>query len=101
MGGKVLPFADIDCDSVRKLIDRELRRASAGLREDILGRAMGRVVAHELYHILLHTTSHGRDGLARPAQSRSDLLSAQRTFAPADERKLGNRFGSIEAPPLQ
>lgn len=97
MGGKVLPFSDVHCDSVRKLIDRELRSASPGLREELLGRAMGRVVAHELYHVLLRTTSHGRDGLARPAQSRSDLLSVRGILAPVDERRLSGRLENVAA----
>ena len=92
--GKVLPFADVRCDSVRKVIDRDLRAAPSADRDELLGRALGRVMAHELYHILLRIRSHGRSGLARPVLTSSDLLAVHDTFAPSDEHKLS---GSIVA----
>src|SRR5215469_1885950 len=86
--GQVLPFADVRCDPIRQLISRELNRQPGQGREDLLGRAMGRVLAHELYHIVLRSTSHGHDGLAREAQSSSDLTAERDDFSPSDERKL-------------
>jgi hypothetical protein len=86
--GKVIPFADVRCDSVRKAIDRDLRAAASADREELLGRALGRVLAHELYHVVLRTRSHGRNGLARPVLTSSDLLAVHDTFAPSDEHKL-------------
>jgi hypothetical protein len=90
----VLPFAAVRCDAVRKLIGRDLALQPSYEREDLFGRALGRVLAHELYHILLRTTSHGRQGLARPAQSSADLLADRDNFAPADERKLSQSSSS-------
>ena len=86
--GQVLPFADIRCDSVRRLIGRDLRSFPAEDHAELLGRALGRVMAHELYHVLLRTTNHGRDGLARPVQSSADLLAPRDDFAQSDQRKL-------------
>jgi hypothetical protein len=86
--GQVLPFADLRCDTIRQLISRELNREAREDREDLLGRAMGRVLAHELYHIVLRTTSHGREGLAREAQSSSELTAERDDFSPSDERRL-------------
>ena len=90
--GKVLPFADVRCDSVRKVIDRDLRAAATADRDELLGRALGRVMAHELYHVLLRTRSHGRAGLARPVLTSSDLLAVHDTFTPSDEHKLSGSF---------
>ena len=86
--GQVLPFAEVRCDAVRNVIARGLRSAVASDREGLLGRALGRVLAHELYHILLRTSSHGRSGLARPSQSSSDLLSERSGFTPSDSENL-------------
>ena len=36
--------------------------------------ALGRVVAHELYHILTRTTGHASEGFARASQSLRDLI---------------------------
>ena len=38
------------------------------------GRALGRVVAHELYHILANTTDHSRHGLAKALLTVSELV---------------------------
>lgn len=92
--GEVLPFSDVRCDPVRKLIGRDLAIQPSYEREQLLGRALGRVLAHELYHILLRTTSHGTDGLARPAQTAADLMADRDNFTPADEQKLSQSFSS-------
>lgn len=89
-GGKVLPFADVRCDEVRNVIDGDLRTSPQADRGELLGRALGRVLAHELYHVLLRTTAHGRSGLARPAQTSADLLAPRDPFTPEDERKLSD-----------
>ena len=41
----------------------------------MLGRALGRVTAHELRHILLRTRKHSREGFAKPAQTSAELLT--------------------------
>lgn len=87
--GEVLPFADIRCDHIRRFVAIPL--ASTGsleAREEMLGRAVARVIAHEIYHIVLRTTGHGKKGLARATQSASQLVSARLNFAQEDERRL-------------
>jgi hypothetical protein len=86
--GKVLPIAEIRCDAVRRLIDREMNATVPDQRGEMLGRALGRVIAHELYHILLRSIDHGREGLARPAQSSTDLVAEENRFGQPEERKL-------------
>lgn len=74
--GRVLPLAEVECDNVRKGI------ASAPLkdRQKLLGHMLGRVVAHELYHLLLQTVNHQRTGLAKAVLNWKELLG-QREFA--------------------
>jgi len=95
--GKVLPIADLQCDSVRKLIDRDVRIAPASEQDELLGRALGRVMAHELYHVLLRTRAHGHSGLARPAQNSVELLAPRNAFAGEEERKLAQSEATAEA----
>jgi len=73
--GEVLPFADIRCDSVRRAIGREMRAAAPRDREELVGRALGHVMAHELYHVIFRTCHHSRKGFASARQSSSDLLA--------------------------
>jgi hypothetical protein len=88
VNGKVLPFADVLCDAVHRLVDRDLRGMGARQREDLMGRALGRVMAHELYHILARTTEHTTHGLTRPEQSRAELLAPVGSFGDAAERRI-------------
>ncbi len=90
VNGEVLPFTDVRCDAVRRLVDRDLRGASLRQREELLGRALGRVLAHELYHIMLHTTDHGHRGLSRAEQSSTALLAPGTPFSQDDERRLAD-----------
>ena len=45
------------------------------LRETVLARALGRVIAHELGHILLRSTRHARLGLMRAMQPLLSLIT--------------------------
>ncbi len=74
--GAILPFSDIDCDRIRVFLDRELQSFQPGQREWAFGRAVGRVVAHELYHIFANTIHHASSGVARPAFTVRDLTAA-------------------------
>jgi hypothetical protein len=76
--GQVLPFAEIQCDQVQKLI-RPLLAGPVGM-----GTAIGRVVAHELYHILGNTVKHGPDGLSKRSVGMFDLNCKDAEFAKHD-----------------
>ncbi len=43
-------------------------------REEVFGRALARVVAHELYHIFVRTVDHSSDGICKSAFSVQELL---------------------------
>ncbi len=86
--GDVLPFSDIDCDKVRNLISQQTLGASDMAREHILGRALGRVVAHELYHIFANTTKHGSLGVAKACYTPGELVSDSFHFEAKESRSL-------------
>lgn len=73
--GNILPFSDVDCDRVRSFVQGTLLTVSRDDREELFGRALGRVLAHELYHIFANTQKHGSCGVAKEAFSVQDLLS--------------------------
>jgi hypothetical protein len=81
--GVVLPFSDLACDNIRGAVQNAL--AGSRVRGNVLlGRAMGRVLAHELYHIVADTADHGEDGVAQPSLSTRELTSGQLELQPAD-----------------
>ncbi|MDQ6699902.1 MAG: hypothetical protein M3Z36_06930, partial [Acidobacteriota bacterium] len=77
--GHVLPFSEVRCDQIRHYI---------GPQDGVLGRAMGRVVAHELYHIFAGTAKHGSDGVAKSFHTRKELVGEDFAFHPKDSAKL-------------
>jgi hypothetical protein len=64
--GEILPFGEIACSRVQHVIYSQLGTDDQRKRDGLMGRALGRVVAHELYHILSKSTCHAAKGVAKP-----------------------------------
>lgn len=86
----------VSVDAARRLVSgvRVGGRSVAAwpaLGETLLGRALGRSVAHEVGHYLLASSRHTDDGLMRPIFVPDDLLTFRArdyALAPADVRVL-------------
>lgn len=77
--GAILPFAEVECDRLANSVARALFGEERKNADKLLGRAIGRVLAHELYHILGKTHEHNADGsLAKEAISAKQLISDKR-----------------------
>jgi hypothetical protein len=96
--GRILPFSSVDCDSLTQLLASQLASQPRARRDFLYGRAMARVLAHELYHVLLDTPGHSRDGVARAAFNIADLLGEHFEFEQTTLSRLrvlpGSRSGS-------
>lgn len=93
--GEIQPFGEVDCDHVVS----SARGAMSGndlTRADLLiGRALGRVVAHELVHMLTKSGQHGVEGVEKPALSGQQLIGATLPLSVFDmdrlrEQRLGH-----------
>ena len=86
--GEILPFGEVDCDHVVNLA-RDAMSDSDYTRADLLvGRAMGRVVAHELVHMLTKSAQHGTEGVEKPALSGKQLISGTLPLSAFDVDRL-------------
>jgi hypothetical protein len=81
--GQVLPFSAVNCAVLTRSLAPVLLKDAGAQRDFLYGRAMARVVAHELYHILMRTTEHSRSGVARSCFSTDDLLTERFEFESA------------------
>jgi len=104
--GIILPFSDVDCDSVREFLGKQLLGYPPHEREEIYGRALGRVLAHELYHIFANTARHGSEGVGKPMYTVQDLISADFHFQEQEALalKASKAHAALESagpPPLQ
>ena len=78
--GKVLPFSWLECETLTKLLAPSLVKEAGGKRDHLYGRAMGRLVAHELFHVLSNTIEHDHEGVAKPSFSAQDVLAENFAF---------------------
>ena len=78
--GVILPFSDVDCDRIRSFIQHDLLTVRPEIREETYGRAVARVLAHELYHIFANTAKHGACGVAKASYTVQELLSEDFQF---------------------
>jgi hypothetical protein len=75
VNGTMLPFSNLACDNLRGAVESAMTGGNHVRGNVLLGRAMGRVLAHELYHIVADTTAHGHDGVAQSALTPRELTS--------------------------
>jgi hypothetical protein len=91
--GTVLPFSDLACDNLRGAVVSARGEGNPFGGNILLGRAMGRVLAHELYHIVADTSVHGHDGVAQAALTARELTSGQMELAAPEVAAVQNELG--------
>jgi hypothetical protein len=89
--GVVLPFGDIDCAALNSFLGPSLWGEPGAVREFVYARAVARLMAHELYHVIGQTHDHARSGVAEPSFTVAELLSDHFEFT---ESTLGELHAS-------
>jgi hypothetical protein len=89
--GRVLPFAMVNCAALTRSLSNTLVRDAAAQRDFYYGRALARVIAHELYHILMRTTDHSRNGVSRSCFTTADLVAERFDFEGAVLAQMRSR----------
>ena len=93
--GQVLPFAELDCDRLRWVIQKGLAGTTPNMRDLRMGKALGRIAAHELYHIFAHTMEHGSEGLTRASISPDELTMEECRFRTQDLRAMREGLANV------
>ncbi len=96
--GVILPFSEVDCDRIRTFMQKELLSREPATRNMLFGRAVGRVLAHELYHIFANTGHHGSCGVGKSAYSVQELLSNDFRFEDRESEALRARTRTETGP---
>jgi len=92
--GVILPFGEIDCAALNAFLGPSLWKEPDKVREFVYGRAVGRLMAHELYHMIGQTRVHARSGIAESDFTVAELLSDHFEFT---ESALAELYTSPEA----
>lgn len=74
-GGRVLPFSSVNCSALNRLLGPAIAREAPERRDFLYGRALARVMAHELFHYLALTQDHDHSGIAKSGLTQRDLLT--------------------------
>jgi hypothetical protein len=77
VNGTILPFSDLACDNIRGAVQSAISDGSVVRGNVLLGRAMGRVLAHELYHIVADTSEHSSGGVTQATLTPRQLTSGE------------------------
>jgi hypothetical protein len=80
VNSEVLPFSWLECETLTKLLGPSLAKEPGGRRDFLYGRAMGRLVAHELLHVLTKARGHDDAGIGKPSFSAKDVLAEHFEF---------------------
>ena len=86
--GQVLPYFRVDCDRLVRTLTPALQRLDVPMREALLGRAIARVMAHEIYHIVAQTTAHAESGIGKTVLSIADLTANTFDLNPDSLRRM-------------
>ena len=78
--GEVLPFTWINCAALNQFLRGKLQSSSTQDRDLAYGRALGRLLAHEFYHVLARTEDHTSGGVSKARFNVADLLSTRLEF---------------------
>jgi hypothetical protein len=96
--GHILPFIKMSCTALHWFLAPAL--GSKSDPQFFYGRALGRLLAHELYHVVGQTMDHTGMGVTQATVSVAELLSDRFTFAKAALAKLSplpsNTHGKLE-----
>jgi len=64
----------MDVRNRRSFLASALSRVPVTQRERIFGRALGRILAHELFHVFAKTQRHAHAGLTKESYTVEDLV---------------------------
>ena len=95
--GEVQPFSDVACDRVNTVLRSALSSSDYSKGNVLLGRALGRVLAHEFVHMLSASAIHGREGVARESLSGNQLIAPELRLATEDLERLNTVARSRKA----
>jgi hypothetical protein len=86
--GEVQPFGEVDCDRVVNSVRSAMFGNDYNRADLLIGRALGRVVAHELVHMLTKSGQHAHDGVQKAALSGKQLIAASLPLSAMDVDRL-------------
>jgi hypothetical protein len=95
--GQVLHFGEVECDRVRRCLQRVTGKGSPERHQEVFGAALAIVMAHEIYHMMVGEKAHTKLGITKESLSANDLFNRQLSIPHAVSEAL--RRGLLAATP--
>jgi len=86
--GEVQPFGEVNCDRVVNSVRAAMFGGDYARADLLVGRALGRVVAHELVHMLTKSGQHAPEGVQKASLSGRQLIAASLPLSAMDIDRL-------------
>jgi len=86
--GEVQPFGDVDCTRVVSSARYAMSGSDFERQDYLVGRALGRVVAHELVHMVTRSEGHAHLGVQKAALSGRELIGAPLPLEAAEVNQI-------------
>jgi hypothetical protein len=86
--GVVQPFSDVACDKVGAFVLSSPKTGANKDPDQMMGVALGRVVAHELVHMVLGSDSHAKGGVFKPGLTVQQLVTGELPLDDDDSDRL-------------
>jgi hypothetical protein len=86
--GEVQPFGEVNCDRVVNSVRSAIFGGDYARADLLVGRALGRVVAHELVHMLTKSGQHAPEGVQKASLSGRQLIAASLPLSAMDIDRL-------------
>jgi len=90
--GEVLPFGEVDCERVVDSARSAMSASDYAQGNLLVGLAMGRVVAHELVHMLTKSAHHGAQGVEKSALTGKQLIRGSLPLSALDIVRLKQKL---------
>ncbi|MGD1070228.1 MAG: hypothetical protein ABSB15_08815 [Bryobacteraceae bacterium] len=90
--GEMQPFGEVDCNHVVNSARKAMPGNNLSRGDLLIGRAMGRVIAHELVHMLTKSGQHGTEGVEQPSLSGKQLIEDYLPLSAFDINRLKQEF---------
>ena len=95
--GEIRSFIDVDCDRTAAMIWQNRGTLPLPLVTRTFGRALARVVAHELYHYLTQSAAHTASELFRPEMTSMDLTMPQIRFESGEIEAIRKAMSKLDS----
>ncbi|HEX4228819.1 MAG TPA: hypothetical protein VHZ07_09115 [Bryobacteraceae bacterium] len=78
--GEMLSFGEVQCDRVRLSLQRLYGPQTAEMHSMLYGKALARVIAHEMYHMLSNSSEHTKAGVTKSSLTPRELAEDPMRF---------------------